>query len=76
MYIPFYKYIYMYVYTHTLLHLCTYICLTFNRKDNDGKVNSHNNNNTKNSNDNEFISKLYYLIHSCALVYNNEYNSC
>ena len=48
----------MYVYTHTHLHLCTYICLIFNRKDNDGKVNSHNNINNKNSNDNQFISKL------------------
>ena len=33
----------MYTHTHTHTHLCTYICLTFNRKDNDGKVNSHNN---------------------------------
>ena len=47
MYIPFYKYIYMSVYTHTYTYTCVRICLTFNRKDNDGKVNSHNNINNK-----------------------------
>ena len=69
-------YIYVCIHTHTHLHLCTSICLTFNRKDNDGKVNSHNNINTMNSNDNQFVSKLNYPIHSCALMYNNESKSC
>ena len=66
----------MYVYTLTHVHLCTYICLTFNRKDNDGKVSSPNNINNKNSNDNQFISKLNYPIYSWALICNNECNSC
>ena len=69
-------YICIYTHTHTHLHLCTYICLAFNRKDNDGKVNSHNNIINKNSNDNQFISKLNYPIHSCSLMYNNECKSC
>ena len=69
-------YIYVCIHTHTHLHLCTYICLIFNRKDNDGKVNSHNNINNKNSNDNQFVSKLNYPIYSCALMQNNECNSC
>ena len=76
MFIPFYKYIYMYVYTHTHLHLCTHICLTFTWKDNDDKVYSHNDINNKNSNDSQFISKFNYPIHLCALMYNNECNSC
>ena len=64
----------MYTQTHT--YTSVHICLTFNRKDNDGKVNSHNNINNKNSNDSQFFSKLNYPIHSCALMYNYECNSC
>ena len=36
--------------------MCVYICLTFNWKDNDHNVNSHNNINNSNSKDNQFIS--------------------
>ena len=61
---------------YTYLHMCVYIGLTFNWKDNDDKVNSHNIINNNNSNDNQFISKLNYQIHSCALMYNNECKSC
>ena len=64
------------MYTHTHTYTCLRICLTFNWKDNDGKVNNHNNINNKNSSDSQFISKFNYLIHSCALMYNNECNSC
>ena len=56
--------------------MCVYICLTFNWKDNDDNVKSHNNINNNNSNDNQFICKLNYQIHSCALMYNNECKSC
>ena len=56
--------------------MCVYICLTFNWMDNDDNVNSHNNINNNNSNDNQFISKLNYQIHSCALMYNNECKIC
>ena len=61
---------------YTYLHMCVYICLTFNWKDNGDNVNSHNIINNNNSNDNQFISKLNYQIHSCALMYNNECKSC
>ena len=61
---------------YTYLHMCVYICLTFNWKDNDDNVNSHNIINNNNSNDNQFISKLNYQIHSCALMYNNECKKC
>ena len=66
----------MYTHTYTHTYTCVHTCLTFNRKDNDGKVNSHNNIINKNSNDSQFISKLNYPIHSCALMYNYECNSC
>ena len=56
--------------------MCVYICLIFNWKDNDDNVNSDNNINNNNSNDNQFISKLNYQIHSCALMYNNECKIC
>ena len=55
--------------------MCVYICLTFNWKDNDDNVNSHNNINN-NSNHKQFISKLNHQSHSCALMYNNECKSC
>ena len=57
---------------YTYLYMCVYICSTFDWKDNDDNVNSHNNINNNKSNDNQFISKLNYQIHSCALRYNNE----
>ena len=61
---------------YTYLHMCVYICLTLNWKDNDENVNSRNIINNNNSNDNQFISKLNYQFHSCALMYNNECKSC
>ena len=56
--------------------MCVYICLTFNWMDNDDNVNRPNNINNNNSNDNQFISKLNYRIHLCALMYNNECKIC
>ena len=64
----------MYIYTY--LYMCVYICLTFSWKDNDDNVNSHNIINNNKSNDNQFVSKLNYQIHSCALMYTNECKSC
>ena len=75
-----YIYIYIYIFTciciYTHSHTCVCICLTFNRKNYDDFVNNHNSINNENSNDNQFISKFNYPIHSCALMYNNECESC